>query len=269
MNEACTSYELPDLGKAVRCVLLLYVQQEADAAVVFGQVALCRLHPSAVTWERAVTRQRRRAPNPRWRRPDDTPPAVRVVPWRAVYLLTTRSRGTRHSRHAARRTTAVARRSRRSKTFAVEAAQRDWLDTMAAAWQLPDTGKALRVVLEYAVADTDPHSVFGVVRKACTHGPGCVSCAAAGAGGGGTGTTTFVVSKGKAKPAATVRAAVLTVLRADQLAAVHAGTPSPTAMALRACGDALGGVLLWAEYVPRVMGWAGLHPQSGWRTPLL
>jgi hypothetical protein len=170
LNEACTSYELPDLGKAVRCVLLLYVQQEADAAVVFGQVALCRLHPSAVTWERAVTRQRRRAPNPRWRRPDDTPPAVRVVPWRAVYLLTTRSRGTRHSRHAARRTTAVARRSRRSKTFAVEAAQRDWLDTMAAAWQLPDTGKALRVVLEYAVADTDPqYAVFGVVRKACTH----------------------------------------------------------------------------------------------------
>ena len=159
--------------------------------------------------------------------------------------------------------------SKTQQTFAVEAAQRDWLDTMAAAWQLPDTGKALRVVLEYAVADTDPHSVFGVVRKACTHGPGCVSCAAAGAGGGGTGTTTFVVSKGKAKPAATVRAAVLTVLRADQLAAVHAGTPSPTAMALRACGDALGGVLLWAEYVPRVMGWAGLHPQSGWRTPLL
>jgi hypothetical protein len=85
----------------------------------------------------------------------------------------------------------------------VEAAQQEWLTAMASAWQLPDVGKALRVVLEFAVTCTDPAEVFGVVRKHCTHGPGCTACAAAG-----KLNTTFVVSSSnKAGAAAAAPAA--------------------------------------------------------------
>jgi len=45
LNDAMTPYQLPDVGKALRCVLV-YVQQEAAAELVFGQV---RRRPRART----------------------------------------------------------------------------------------------------------------------------------------------------------------------------------------------------------------------------
>ena len=94
-------------------------------------------------------------------------------------------------------------------SFLVEAAQEQWLTAMAATWQLPDVGKALRIILEFAVTSTDPREVFGVVRKHCTHGPGCTTCAAAA----GKGKLTFVVSSSSktAGAAATAAAAAVAV----------------------------------------------------------
>jgi hypothetical protein len=55
LHDALTPFKLPDVGKALRCVLV-YVQQEADAQLVFGQVSA----RARTVW----TRRDKRSPSP-------------------------------------------------------------------------------------------------------------------------------------------------------------------------------------------------------------
>mmetsp|Transcript_36499 Transcript_36499/g.70024 ORF Transcript_36499/g.70024 Transcript_36499/m.70024 type:complete len:465 (-) Transcript_36499:1159-2553(-) len=62
------------------------------------------------------------------------------------------------------------------QTFSVEADQQAWLTDKVDLHRLPDIGKAVRIVLEFGVTEADPKSVFGIIRKACQHGPNCKKC---------------------------------------------------------------------------------------------
>jgi hypothetical protein len=49
-------------------------------------------------------------------------------------------------------------------------------NTQMAAHNLASLDQAVREMLEYGSAELDPTEVFGVIRKACTHGPACTKC---------------------------------------------------------------------------------------------
>lgn len=53
------------------------------------------------------------------------------------------------------------------KTFTINGDQADWLDRMAREYDLPDTGKALRIVLTYVMEEADADTVFLTIR--CNH----------------------------------------------------------------------------------------------------
>jgi hypothetical protein len=53
------------------------------------------------------------------------------------------------------------------ETYRIETDQQEWLEAMARAHQLPDASKALRVLLDFAMEEGDPQSIFGSVR--CRH----------------------------------------------------------------------------------------------------
>ncbi len=46
----------------------------------------------------------------------------------------------------------------------IEQVQQEWLDTMAAKYQLPDTSKALRIVLDHARTAGDEKVIFETIR---------------------------------------------------------------------------------------------------------
>lgn len=46
----------------------------------------------------------------------------------------------------------------------IEADQLEWLRAMAKTYGLPDASKAMRVVLDYAMADADEEDVFMSIR---------------------------------------------------------------------------------------------------------
>ncbi len=55
----------------------------------------------------------------------------------------------------------------KNKVFAsveIESDQRDWLEEMAREYDLSDASKALRIVLDHAMMDLDPDSIFMSVR---------------------------------------------------------------------------------------------------------
>ena len=58
-------------------------------------------------------------------------------------------------------------KSKIPETFSIEENQKQWLEAMAVAHNLPDASKALRVLLDYARADGDEDDIFGKIR--CSH----------------------------------------------------------------------------------------------------
>lgn len=54
-----------------------------------------------------------------------------------------------------------------SHSYDLEPTQAEWLEQMASAHSLPDTSKALRVVLDFAMQDGDEKTIFETIR--CRH----------------------------------------------------------------------------------------------------
>lgn len=58
--------------------------------------------------------------------------------------------------------------SKQTITVEITAQQLEWLTQMREQYKLPDTGKAMRIVLEYARSGSDLDSVFKKIRcKQC------------------------------------------------------------------------------------------------------
>ncbi len=58
----------------------------------------------------------------------------------------------------------MATKSKMTVSFEIEADQQAWLENKAKDHDLPDASKALRVLLDYAMEETEDNDVFGKVR---------------------------------------------------------------------------------------------------------
>lgn len=53
------------------------------------------------------------------------------------------------------------------ETFEIETEHKQWLESMVEVHGLPDVSKALRILLDYAIAEGNPVTIFEEIR--CRH----------------------------------------------------------------------------------------------------
>lgn len=52
-------------------------------------------------------------------------------------------------------------------TLEIQNDQNEWLETIVQEYSVPDSSKALRILLDYAIQEADPDEVFNIIR--CHH----------------------------------------------------------------------------------------------------
>lgn len=56
-----------------------------------------------------------------------------------------------------------------AQTHEINEDQQKWLEKIAEEYELPDTSKAIRVLLDFAMEDGDEHEIFAPQNARCRH----------------------------------------------------------------------------------------------------